>query len=84
MESSLQEAFNTAEASVVWIIFTSSECGPPKPVLEFSEVSDKQCGEVCRIAVGKCVAQSGLRWPIYILRMVTMDANSRAAYVAAT
>lgn len=52
MESSLQEAFSMAEASVVRIIFTSLECGP----LELSEISAKQYWEVCRLAGGKCAA----------------------------
>lgn len=56
MESSLQEAFSMAEASVVRIIFTSLECGPLKPVLELSEISAKQYWEVCRLAGGKCAA----------------------------
>lgn len=38
------------------IIFTPWERGPQKPVLEFSGVVVKQCWEVCRIAVCKCVA----------------------------
>lgn len=56
MESSTQEAFNRAESSAAGIIFTSLECGPPKPVLEFSEVLVKPHWEVCRIAVCKCAA----------------------------